>query len=624
MLSLLLTLLLFNPLTLAAVHEVWWNITYVQNVNPDGLAERRVIGVNNTWPPPPIDVQAPDSLIIHALNSLDKPTSLHLHGISYNSSPWMDGTLGVSECGIPPGGTFDYVIPVNSSNQTGTYWLYALADGQSVDGLRAPLILHPAKETYSYDAEYTVVVSDWYHTEHDTLRAELLSIGNPAGVEPVPDSALIYFAQNQTYLPPIPGRASSSIGFNGDATISFQTGKTYRLRVVNTSAYATFFFWIDGHDMGIIEVDGTDVSETPVDVLSVAVGQRYSVLVTSRGDASSNWAIHANMDSRVFRDIQNNVNPNITSSATYSPSAPFANNQSASQYPLVDDTALNPIQPQSAPVVTKTIELEVTFETLDDGKNYGMFNRITYNAPKVPAIFSELSLGRDATDERAYGPLSFVVERDDVVDLVIKNGDTRAHPFYLHGHKPMLVNHAQDFKSTDPSMNPPLPSNLSNPMRRDTVYVLAGGSSTLRFVADNPGVWVLQSPVAWNLDAGLTLQLIEAPSDAQSLENDIPKQLFDNCATLGIPTSGNAAGHSSADDLAGLTTGPFPQRLGWTPKAIGVMFSCVLAAVLGMASVVWYSFGGDITDEEYEHEAKMKMEAKERKGKLFGMLRPKE
>ena len=35
---------------LAGVKEVWWNITYVQNANPDGLAERRVIGVNNTWP----------------------------------------------------------------------------------------------------------------------------------------------------------------------------------------------------------------------------------------------------------------------------------------------------------------------------------------------------------------------------------------------------------------------------------------------------------------------------------------------------------------------------------------------------------------------------------------------
>ena len=35
---------------LAAVQEIWWNITYVENANPDGLQPRRVIGINGTWP----------------------------------------------------------------------------------------------------------------------------------------------------------------------------------------------------------------------------------------------------------------------------------------------------------------------------------------------------------------------------------------------------------------------------------------------------------------------------------------------------------------------------------------------------------------------------------------------
>lgn len=43
-------LLCFAPLGLAGVQEIWWNITYVQNASPDGLFERRVIGINNTWP----------------------------------------------------------------------------------------------------------------------------------------------------------------------------------------------------------------------------------------------------------------------------------------------------------------------------------------------------------------------------------------------------------------------------------------------------------------------------------------------------------------------------------------------------------------------------------------------
>lgn len=48
-------LLLALPLTLAGlalagVNEQWWNVTYVEDVNPDGLFPRRVIGVNGTWP----------------------------------------------------------------------------------------------------------------------------------------------------------------------------------------------------------------------------------------------------------------------------------------------------------------------------------------------------------------------------------------------------------------------------------------------------------------------------------------------------------------------------------------------------------------------------------------------
>jgi iron transport multicopper oxidase len=35
---------------LAAIKDVFWDITYVDNVNPDGMFERRAIGVNGTWP----------------------------------------------------------------------------------------------------------------------------------------------------------------------------------------------------------------------------------------------------------------------------------------------------------------------------------------------------------------------------------------------------------------------------------------------------------------------------------------------------------------------------------------------------------------------------------------------
>ena len=53
----------------------------------------------------------------------------------------------------------------------------------------------------------------------------------------------------------------------------------------------------------------TDTEEFPIDLLTVTVAQRYSVLVTARNDTSANWAIHANMDTDMFDTVPPALNP---------------------------------------------------------------------------------------------------------------------------------------------------------------------------------------------------------------------------------------------------------------------------------------------------------------------------
>ncbi|KAJ7669291.1 Fet3 protein [Mycena polygramma] len=620
----LLPSLLAAPNALAAVHEVWWNLTYVQDVNPDGLSPRRVIGVNGTWPPPPIDVQQADTLLVHATNSLETVSSLHHHGMFFNSSSWNDGAVGVTECGIPPGGGASYSIDVAGSGQTGTYWVHAHASGQYVDGLRAPLVIHATKEPHTYDEEFTVVLGDWYHDEHDVLIKQFVNIANPGGAEPVPDSGLIYFAQNGTYLGPKSGTSPSSntaVGFNENATLSFVPGKTYRLRVVNTSAFAMFFFWIDGHEMRVIEVDGTDVEETPIDLVTLTVAQRYSVLVTARNDTAANWAVHANMDTDMFDTVPDSLNPNSTASITYDASLPVLEPGTIQAYHDVDDLSLAPLVAVPALEPTRTIELEVSFDTMDDGTNHAMFNLVTYNSPLVPAVLSAMTLGENATTASAYGPQSFVLEHMDVLDIVVKNGDAGKHPFHIHGHKYQIVSRSSDYTSDDPSVI--TMANQTNPLRRDTIQIESMGSATLRVVMDNPGVWFFHCHIEWHLEVGLAIQLIEAPLLAQQQAANIPGFIQDNCHALGKPISGNAAGHSDPADLAGLPLGPYPQNNGWHSKGIGAMAGCVLTAVLGMLTVVWYALGGHISDEEQEREVRAALEAKEKRGKFFGLLKRK-
>lgn len=90
--------------------------------------------------------------------------------------------------------------------------------------------------------------------------------------------------------------------------------------------------------------------------------------------------------------------------------------------------------------------------------------------------------------------------------------------------------------------------------------------------------------------------------------------MYDQCATLKVPFSGNAAGRNSTTNLLGVTLGPYPEVLGWQPKGIGALAGSILCALLGMLSVVWYSFGDQLDAEEVEAEVIAALKAKKERG----------
>jgi iron transport multicopper oxidase len=53
------------------------------------------------------------------------------------------------------------------------------------------------------------------------------------------------------------------------------------------------------------------------------------------------------------------------------------------------------------------------------------------------------------------------------------------------------------------------------------------------------------------------------------------------------------------------------------------MTGCVLTAVIGMLTVVWYAIGGALSDEEVEREVRAAQAAKLTRGRLFGLLKRK-
>jgi iron transport multicopper oxidase len=66
--------------------------------------------------------------------------------------------------------------------------------------------------------------------------------------------------------------------------------------------------------------------------------------------------------------------------------------------------------------------------------------------------------------------------------------------------------------------------------------------------------------------------------------------------------------------------GPWPQILNWTTKAKGAMAGCVLTALFGLLSIIWYGWGNH-DEEDIAEEIKRKQEIKQAKGGKFGAIK---
>lgn len=110
-----LSLLVFGIIAQAATVTYDFNITWLLT-NPDGAFEKPTIGINGQWPLPHITANVGDRVVVNVNNQLgNQSTSLHFHGLYQNGTTEMDGAVGATQCGIPPGSFFQYDFNVRST-----------------------------------------------------------------------------------------------------------------------------------------------------------------------------------------------------------------------------------------------------------------------------------------------------------------------------------------------------------------------------------------------------------------------------------------------------------------------------------------------------------------------------
>ncbi len=257
-----------------------------------------VTAVNGTVPGPLLEFYEGGSVTLNVSNHMAVDSSIHWHGILLPYQ--MDGVPGVTFPGIRPGENFTYQYPVK---QSGTYWYHSHSGLQEQSGLYGPLVIHPAEpESFSFDRDYIVMLSDWtFEDPHDVfakLKAssdyynfqrptfgDFLGDMDQQGFKAAladrlawarmrMDPADLADVTGYTYSYLMNGRHAA-----GNWTGLFAPGETIRLRFINGSAMSIFDVRIPGLDMTVVAADGQPVKPVTVQEFRIGTAETYDVLV---------------------------------------------------------------------------------------------------------------------------------------------------------------------------------------------------------------------------------------------------------------------------------------------------------------------------------------------------------
>ncbi|WP_417430807.1 copper resistance system multicopper oxidase [Kiloniella sp.] len=259
------------------------------------------IGYNGSSPGPILHFTEGENVTINVTNNLDKPTSIHWHGLILPAN--MDGVPGISFDGIAPGETFSYQFPVV---QSGTYWYHSHSGFQEPDGAYGAIVIEPKKrDPFRYDRDYVVqftdkhpqsgstimrnlkLMDDYYNRSQRTLVDFFSDVADKGFSETISERVSWgKMRMTPTDVEDVQGFTTLINGRDAEAnwTGLFKAGERVRLRFINSSAMAYFDVRIPGLKMTVVSADGNNVQPVKVDEFRIAVAETYDVIVQPKED----------------------------------------------------------------------------------------------------------------------------------------------------------------------------------------------------------------------------------------------------------------------------------------------------------------------------------------------------
>lgn len=338
----------------------------------------------------------------------------------------------------------------------------------------------------------------------------------------------------------------------------------YKIGLVNSGTLLSYTFYIDGHNLTVIETDFVPIKPYKTEVLNVAPGQRYEIVIDANADLSqgTNFWIHAQycglaelLDSRVgiIRYDPTNTDQPLGGNASFTTLGcdgpeltdlapmveknvgPNVNPFGSSDYFYTGQGQLNVTWPGTNSSTQGNLWLwEMNKQPLYvnwSDPTAGQITGFTTNASntRTPAADDpSVPLYLDYADgEWVYFVITdnFTASEVDGLNPSIVNPPS-VHPMHLHGHDFAIL--GQGDGQFDPATVQP---QLKNPSRRDTVILPIGGWVWLAFQVGNPGAWVFHCHIGWHASDGFAVQFIEQPSKLKGMMEKarVQDEFMDRC-----------------------------------------------------------------------------------------------
>ena len=409
-------------------------------------AQDKATGVmyyNESIPGPLLRIPQGRESVIRFRNRLDEPSSIHWHGLRIENS--MDGVPGLTQAPVQPGEEFVYRL---APPDAGTYWYHShmRSWAQQALGLAGVLIVEESDPPV-VDRDLVLAFDDWRVDE--AMQFDTGSLGS---------------MHDWSHA----GRLGNYLTVNGESGHFYRVsrGERLRLRLVNIANARIMNLLLGGDAMQIVAIDGQPVTPHAPQGgrLRLAPGQRIDLIADMTGDPGQRWPIEV-----VVREYAYEV-----SGLHYGDEVKREN--------LLD----TPIA--MAPNPAGKVRLPDEFQHVPmrmEGGAMGRMQSATYQG-RVMGIRELVQQGKvwsiNGIVDRPEQPL-FRVPRGTAISLDIENDNNWPHAMHVHGH------HFIDQRTPG--------------IWRDTSLFERGERAALRFVADNPGKWLIHCHMTEHMAAGM-------------------------------------------------------------------------------------------------------------------------